>query len=66
MQIVSNGDNLHDMSSPVSGKNKKNINLSSTELAKESGKDQAFIICSGPSSFIGTLSIVSTNSVQEE
>ena len=25
MQIVSNGDNLHEMSNPVSGKNKKHI-----------------------------------------
>ena len=25
MQIVSKGDNLHEMSNPVSGKNKKNI-----------------------------------------
>ena len=47
MRIVSNGDNLHEMSNPVletfcikcqnlfSGKNKKNIiDLSSTKLAK--------------------------------
>ena len=35
MQIVSNGDNLHEMSNPVSGKNKKNIiNLSSAEYAQ--------------------------------
>ena len=36
MQIVSSGDNLHDMSKPISGKNKKNIvNLSSAELAQK-------------------------------
>ena len=35
MQIVFNGDNLHEMSSPFFWKNKKNIiNLSSAELAK--------------------------------
>ena len=35
MQIVSNGDNLHEMSNPVSGINMKNIiNLSSAELAQ--------------------------------
>ena len=34
MQIVSIGDNLHEMSNPVLGKNKKNItNLSSAEYA---------------------------------
>ena len=34
MQIVSLGDNLHEMSEPVFWKNKKNaINLSSPELA---------------------------------
>ena len=34
MQTVSNGDSLHEMPNPVSGKNKKNIiNLSSAELA---------------------------------
>ena len=33
MQIVSNGDNLHEMSNPVVLKNMKNvINLSSAEL----------------------------------
>ena len=35
MQIVSSGDNLHEMSNPVTGKNKKNIiNLSSAENAQ--------------------------------
>ena len=34
MQIVSLGDNLHEMSKPTLGENKKNINLSSAELAK--------------------------------
>ena len=35
MKIVSNGDNLHEMSNPVLGKKKKNITaLSSAELAK--------------------------------
>ena len=38
MQIVSNGDNLHEMSNPIflfSGKNQKSIiNLSSAELAE--------------------------------
>ena len=35
MQIVSNGDNLHEMSNPVSGESKKNIiNLPSAELAQ--------------------------------
>ena len=36
MHIVSNGDNLHEMSNPIFlGKNKKNItNFSSAELAK--------------------------------
>ena len=36
MQIVSNGDNLHEMSNPVLwGKNKNNvINFSSAELAQ--------------------------------
>ena len=34
MQIVSSGDNLHEMSNHVSGKNKKNIkNLSFAEFA---------------------------------
>ena len=44
MQIFSNGDNLHEMSKPVSGeKNKKNnTNLLSAEIAKESGKDCLF------------------------
>ena len=33
MQIVSNGDNLHEISNPVSGENKENIiNLLSAEL----------------------------------
>ena len=33
MQIVSNGDNLHETSNLFSGKNKKNItNMSSAEL----------------------------------
>ena len=31
---IFNGDNLHEMSILFSGKNKKNINLSSAELAK--------------------------------
>ena len=35
MQIVFNGDNLHEMLNPVSGKNKKNnTNLSSAILAQ--------------------------------
>ena len=35
MQIVSIGDNLHEMSNPVSGKKYENvINLSSAELAQ--------------------------------
>ena len=35
MQIVSNGDNLHEMSNPDSVKNKKHIiNLSSAESAQ--------------------------------
>ena len=35
MQIVSTGDNLHEMSNPVFLEKKKNIiNLSSAELAK--------------------------------
>ena len=35
MQIVSNGDNLHELSNPVSGKNKKNIiSLLSAESAQ--------------------------------
>ena len=34
MQIVSYGDNLHEMSKPISGKTKENIsNLSSVEFA---------------------------------
>ena len=42
MQIVSNGDNLHEMSNPVSWK-KKNIrkNLSSAELAQRMVKVNA-------------------------
>ena len=41
MQIVSLGDNLHEMSKLFSGKNKKNfINLSSAVLAFERGKGQ--------------------------
>ena len=36
MQIVSNGDNLHELSNPVYGKNKKNIiNLLAAELAQK-------------------------------
>ena len=36
MQIVSSGDNLHEMSNPPSGKNMNNIvNLSSAELAQQ-------------------------------
>ena len=36
MQIVAIGNNLHEMSNPVYGKNKKHItNLSSAELTKE-------------------------------
>ena len=39
MQIVSLGDNLHEMSKPILWKNEKNIiNLVSAELAPESGK----------------------------
>ena len=35
MQIVSDGNNLHDISNLFSGKNKKNvINFSSAELAQ--------------------------------
>ena len=34
MQIVSNGDTLHEMSNPVFWKNKKTISLSSAEWAK--------------------------------
>ena len=35
MQIVSNGDNLHEMSNPVFSGNKKNVSsLSSAELAQ--------------------------------
>ena len=34
MQIVSNGDNLHEMSIVFSRKNKKNINLLSAEFAQ--------------------------------
>ena len=35
MQIVTNGDNLHELSNPVSEKNKKNLlNLWSTEFAQ--------------------------------
>ena len=38
MQIVSNGDDLHEMSNPVFWENKKNVTyLSSAELGK-SGK----------------------------
>ena len=37
MQIISHRDNLHEMSNPVSGKNKININLSFAEIA-QSGK----------------------------
>ena len=37
MQIVSNGDNLHEMSNPVLWENKKNINLLSAEC-QNSGK----------------------------
>ena len=34
MQIVSNAGNLHEISNPISGKNKKNIiNLSTAEFA---------------------------------
>ena len=33
MQFVSSGDNLHEMSNPLSVKNKKNISLSSAEFA---------------------------------
>ena len=41
MQIVSMGDNLHEMSKLLSGKNNKNfINLSPAVLAYESGKGQ--------------------------
>ena len=39
MQIVSTGDNLHEMSK-FSGKNKKNINLSSAELAQRTVKEK--------------------------
>ena len=36
MQNVSNGDNLHELSNPVYGENKKNIiNLSAAELAQK-------------------------------
>ena len=34
MQSLSLGDNLHEMQSLFSGENKKNINLSSAELAQ--------------------------------
>ena len=33
MQIVSNGDNLHEMPNPVFWENKKNISLSFAEFA---------------------------------
>ena len=36
MQIVTKGDNFHEMSNPVLGENKKNITiLSSAELAQK-------------------------------
>ena len=39
MQIVSLGDNLHEISKPVTGKIKKVIiSLSSAELAQKSGE----------------------------
>ena len=34
MQIVFKGDSLHEMSNPISGKIKKNINLLSAKLAQ--------------------------------
>ena len=34
MQIVSSGDNLHETPKPIFWKNKKNVNLSSDELAQ--------------------------------
>ena len=44
MQIVSNGDNLHEMSNLFSGENKKNtFNLSSAEFAQRVIKVKAFI-----------------------
>ena len=44
MQIVSLGNNLHDMSSLYYGKNKKNtVNLSSAELALRVEKVQGIV-----------------------
>ena len=44
MQIVSTGDNLHEMSNPVFWK-KNNINLSSAEQAKGVVKVKLKVIC---------------------
>ena len=41
MQIVSNGDSLHEMSNPEFEKNKKNISLVSAELAQRVVKVKA-------------------------
>ena len=43
MQIVSTGDNLHDMSNLFSGKSKKNVNLSSVELVKKVVRINVFV-----------------------
>ena len=44
MQIVSIGDNLHEISNPVFWENKKNIiNLSSAELAQKVVKVNPFL-----------------------
>ena len=49
MQIVSNGDNLHEMSNSVFRENEKSVTyLSSAELAKTEVKDNTFsllLIC---------------------
>ena len=38
MQIVSLGDNLHEISNPISGKDSKNVNLPSAETAQRMQK----------------------------
>ena len=67
MQTDSSGDSLHEMSILFSGKNKKNINLSSAELAQrvlrvkqaESKQNckywQKYVLSHGPFSEIGIL-----------
>ena len=59
MQIVSAGNNLHEISSPVNWKNKKNINLSPAEFAQTVVTVNIFLVDFNDEGFALTLSTLS-------